>query len=317
MTLARPIFPPRSEPTDAPGDLPACQVPLIPDSCPGASQAVPVDSEPSTGLPTFASRAIGSALTRRSLMNSIVALPLVGTPVIANTVSFDVDAELIELAARIQRLHEAAIGACRRLGECEERFRAIKPEKPQALIWRFDWDLASWSSHDFVDAEGRRRVYVDFNDVDKLRGREFLEYSFLGSDEEWDRHNFQMMGCRVVPIKGYEHLFSSKPDERRQKRALQLIEALDDHRARYAAAEEQSGMRAAEAVLDEIYREQRVLCKRMLSLKPTSLNGVRALATALIYNCWSGEIEEYSNPSEEDMFLTAIVRSLAEPALVN
>jgi hypothetical protein len=56
-----------------------CPASLIPASRPGASQALASEGEPPATPPTCSSGA-GHSMTRRFLMNSIVALPLAGVP---------------------------------------------------------------------------------------------------------------------------------------------------------------------------------------------------------------------------------------------
>jgi hypothetical protein len=80
VTQSKPTFPEPASPDGAPGAVSACQAPVIPDSRPGASQALPNQIEPHVPNPTCSSGA-GAPMTRRFVMNSIVALPLIASPI--------------------------------------------------------------------------------------------------------------------------------------------------------------------------------------------------------------------------------------------
>jgi hypothetical protein len=71
----KPAFPEPASPASAPGASPACQAAVIPDSRPDASQALSNQIERRDPNPTCSSGAAAS-MTRRNLMNSIVALPI-------------------------------------------------------------------------------------------------------------------------------------------------------------------------------------------------------------------------------------------------
>ncbi|MCK1317154.1 hypothetical protein [Bradyrhizobium sp. 23] len=186
------------------------------------------------------------------------------------------DAELVALAERVKQLQSAAIDAMRPISEADDRFQDIKPEKPEVLRWRpVDADLVS------------RAVYSNYcseDSIDELRGRN-------------------------------THVFVENPDEGRQRRAAELIAALDDYRSRFDAAMEQSGLKAADAALQALYDEQSALCDRMLKLKPATLHGLQALATALVWGQWSGEIEEDPDSTQENRMITSIIRALSKESL--
>jgi len=65
--------------TGAAGAVLACQASVIPASRPGASQALASEGEPQTTPPTCSSGA-GHSMTRRTIKNSLVALPIAGVP---------------------------------------------------------------------------------------------------------------------------------------------------------------------------------------------------------------------------------------------
>jgi len=93
-----------------------------------------------------------------------------------------------------------------------------------------------------------------------------------------------------------------------------LIAALDKSQAASAGAEEQSALEAAEEALDRIQEEQNAVCERMLDIKPATLRGLQALATALVFGPWSGRIERLPSPTTEDRMIAAIVRALSDPS---
>jgi hypothetical protein len=87
MSPTKPTFPEPANPAGAPGASPACQAAVIPDSRPDASQALSNQIEPHVPNPTCSSGA-GGSMTRRNLMNSIVALPIAAAvPVAAPVMS--------------------------------------------------------------------------------------------------------------------------------------------------------------------------------------------------------------------------------------
>jgi hypothetical protein len=76
------------------------------------------------------------------------------------------------------------------------------------------------------------------------------------------------------------------------------------HLERLAGAEclrcldEGSGLEAAEAQCDSIVEKMKDIYDQMMELRPTSLEGIRAIAQSVVYYCWGGEIDEGEARSE-------------------
>jgi hypothetical protein len=104
----------QSHPMDAPPRAPSasslCPAPSIRDSRAGASQGLASESEPHATHPTCSSGA-GPSMTRRILMNSIVALPIAAAiPVVAPEMAVPAsgydDCRLLEMVDRIFKLRD-------------------------------------------------------------------------------------------------------------------------------------------------------------------------------------------------------------------
>jgi hypothetical protein len=219
----------------------------------------------------------------------------------------DSDAELVALADRLKHLHPKIVGAAGRLEEAGDRYEAIKPERSEALNWRP-------CDADFVGRYSNTASCTD-ESVDALRGRKFVVWEFTGTDKELDQLNPNWLGRSVIPVPGHEHLFVSQVDERRQARAAELIAALDEYRAQNEAAIRQSGSRSLEDALEVLHAERDEITDRMIELKPKTLGGVQALATAIVYAEWAGDIRNRPNQSLEDEMMNAILRALTEQSL--
>jgi hypothetical protein len=235
-------------------------------------------------------------------MNALVAIPLAAsTAVVAlpDSASPQNDTELVGLAAQIKDLHTKVRVAQEDLARCSEIFEEMEPELPQALLWQMD-DYVRRSAH--LSEDGR--PFINMNDVEKLRARtSFHQYHFTGTKEEWDRLGLSnWRDNRIMPVVGYDHLFLSFNDDRREKRAKAIIAAADEYEALWAEANEKSGYRAAEEKVERIYGEMDDAFDRMVSIKPTTLNGYRAMAIAIFHLCWNGGLENGTTNEERMIF---------------
>jgi hypothetical protein len=108
MTQARPMFPQRADATSAPGAVSACPAALILESRPSSSQALASEGEPHAAPQTYPSGA-GGSMTRRFLMNSIVALPIaaavpVASAALANSLpSQDDEIDYVAMSLRAEK----------------------------------------------------------------------------------------------------------------------------------------------------------------------------------------------------------------------
>jgi hypothetical protein len=244
--------------------------------------------------------------SRRAVLTAGLAMSVAAAaPACAAVTPIDPDAELVSLAGRLKRLHPAIVEASERLEEAGERYDAIKPEKSPTLTWRWAVDA------DLVE-KYQNSPYCTDESIDALRGKEFVVWEFTGTSEEFEQLDPMYLGKSVLPVPGHEHLFVSKPDERPQRRAAELIGALDEYRVANEAAIAKSGFtRAAEAV-ESLEDERDAIADRMLHLKPKTLRGLQALAAGLVYAEWSGDIGRRPVDSLEDEMIATIVRALVE-----
>jgi hypothetical protein len=238
-------------------------------------------------------------------MNALVAIPL-ATSVVAvaspNSRRAD-DHELIALADQIKELRSQIPAANAEHDRCYEIYKGLRPAKPQTLLWKAGDDVAG-----VEDGGGKR--WCDLGDIEKLRTKtSFAHWHFTGTEDEWQKLGLpNWRDNRIMPVVGYEHLFFSIGDEHREKRAKELVAALDEYNAGLADAELKSGFTAAIEALDELYERTEDVFERMLGLKPTALEGYRAMAFAIFNHCWSGIFEEGS--SQEERMIATMLSSL-------
>ncbi|NUU44542.1 hypothetical protein [Tardiphaga robiniae] len=236
-------------------------------------------------------------------MNQLVTLPLAATPVAVQLLPSPAraaegyEARLITLADELTRLR----GLCRQrsieLGKCDDAW--VRPERPRVLLKRYDdGDVGSYTRQ----ADGRWEEWCVEDDIDKLRGRtEFHQWNFIGTSEQWDEFGLSnWRSNRSLPAGAPADLFVSLGDEQRRKRADELIAALDTHREAHAKSRQESGYDAADRALRAVWDEEAAVFEEMMELKPTTLAGFRAVASAIINFCWLGEIED-GNTKEEQM----------------
>src|SRR5258705_3079494 len=118
MTLARPKFPLHAS---APGALSVCPASVIRDSGSNASQPHGAEGEPSSERANYSGRP-GASMTRRTIMNSLVALPIVAAlPVVApaftSPLASDMDAELVDAVRGLQATDDALKELCAKYGD--------------------------------------------------------------------------------------------------------------------------------------------------------------------------------------------------------
>jgi hypothetical protein len=246
-------------------------------------------------------------------MNALFALPITASVAVASPdSSFPTDdTELATLAAQIKKLREEIPGAAAEHDRCYEIYETLCPERSRTLLWRVGDDVG-YSSQKFVDGNGKTYLWCDFVGIEKLRTKtSFAEWYFTGSEDEWVKLGLpNWRDNRIMPVVGYQHLFASFGDERREKRAKELVAALDEYNAGCTNAELESGFKAAVATLDALYEQIDNLFERMLELKPTTLQGFRAMALGVFHRCWFDNVERGDSP--EELMLAAMVTGLMD-----
>lgn len=243
-------------------------------------------------------------------MNQLVTLPLAATPVAVQLLPSPAraaegdDARLITLAGELTRLRGLCRQRSKELGVCDDLY--VRPDKPAALLRRFpsDEDVR----HYFADGkDGQLAEWCNEDDIEALRGRtEFHHWHFMGTPEQWDEFGLSSWkNNQTLPPGAPPELFDSLGDEQRRKRADELIAALDSYREAHAKARRESGYDDADRAMRAVWDEEAAVFEEMMELKPTTLEGFRAVASAIVNYCWLGEIED-GNTKEEQMVGTML-----------
>jgi hypothetical protein len=220
-------------------------------------------------------------LARRSFLAGVAAmLPAAATASAATPAPANPDAELIALAAEIADLQIQMEAADAEYDRCDEIYRAKAPQRSRKLFWKFGDPVGYLREIHYED--GRTYLLCDLDEVERLRGRtSFPEWIFTGTPEEAKKLCIpNWRDNRSLPVVGYGHLFTSVHDERREKRAKELIAALDEYCAADEAAKIATGYLAATEACEAIYESMEKLRGRMLELAPTTLEGYQALESA-------------------------------------
>lgn len=246
--------------------------------------------------------------SRRAVLAAGLALSVAAAAVPRCSAATNPDAELDALADRLKRLHVEIVAAGKRLEEADFRHDSIKPERSEVLKWQ-------WKTDASLVEQYRNTPYCTDESVDALRGKEFVVWEYIGPDGGLEQLNPKYLGRSVLPVPGHEHLFVSQPDERPQRRAAELISALDEYRAANEVALEESGSTRACLALEALQDERDEITDRMLELKPKTLRGLQALAKGLVWGEWSGDIGNRPVESLEDELITTIIRALAEHSI--
>jgi hypothetical protein len=245
--------------------------------------------------------------SRRAIVAGLAAMIPAATASVAVSTPAHPDAELVALAEQIVNLRFQSEEADAEYARCYNK--EMRPKRPRALLWH-PTDPVRYQ----LEGRGNSKatVWCNLDDVEKLRGRtSFIEWVFNGTREQWESlglpiENWGDKGLK--PVVGYEHLFLSAADECRAKRARELLAALDEYNAAEEAADVASGVAAAEEVADAAYARIDELFERMLDLTPSTIEGYRAMASAVVNCCWSGEI--YERETSDQRMIAAMFSSL-------
>lgn len=202
------------------------------------------------------------------------------------------DAELIRLAAEIDRIG----GRRRTLHDAQNRaydeYKRIAPKIPAALRWRPSDPVTQSRCLFDIDDDGVRYGVCDFTAINSERNRTFKRYRFIGTDADCVAMGLPPGEPAPFPVVGLRHLWEAVPDARRNERMAELVEAMDRYSADDLAATAASGLDKIEAAIDAVLDEQGAVFAAMLTIEPQTLDGFRALARALVVSCLTGLIEE-------------------------
>lgn len=262
-------------------------------------------------MPQAIPESIRVATSRRQFLGASLAVAAVMAPSATKAIPpTDDDSELVALAERIKVLDAEYRTALDRSVECDAHYQAMKPEIPEALFARFgdELDTLTWKT---TEKDGRVREVYALGEIDsKLRGRtDFYRWGFNGTwDELAELGVTEWHDNRIRPVTSRDDLFFSVGHEQRAKRAAEIVTAFDGYRTGDEAALQKSGYETAEADVDRILNRMSDVVERMLEIKPKTLRGAKALAVAVLINCWSGKIVE--DQTEEGQLINHLIESL-------
>ncbi|MGY4170947.1 hypothetical protein [Bradyrhizobium sp. USDA 4529] len=80
-----------------------------------------------------------------------------------------------------------------------------------------------------------------------------------------------------------------------------------------AAADEESGLAEAQEAFDDAMDELRALYARMISMRPTTVEGMRAVAAAVFHFQWDGKVENIDDTIEGAALAVLVAGLLDKP----
>lgn len=103
---------------------------------------------------------------------------------------------------------------------------------------------------------------------------------------------------------------AKRPAESWIGRAFELISAWREWRAAAQEARDRSGGTAADHAVESIQDEMSEVYGRMLQLRPSTLEGYRALALAIVQGCWFGEVRRHEHDGTDDHGVAVLLSAL-------
>jgi hypothetical protein len=95
-----------------------------------------------------------------------------------------------------------------------------------------------------------------------------------------------------------------------RERGLELIAAWRSWRDATERARARSGYAAAYEAVEAIQATMNDVYRRMLQLRPTTLEGCRALAQAIVDHCWGGEVRRHERDGTDDHGIAVLMSAL-------
>lgn len=217
----------------------------------------------------------------------------------------EADSGIVDAVSKLHDLKAVYDEAQARWDEVYAQFSQRRPEKPEAMEWR-PCDSLNVSHY------GKKKSYYCPFDLNKKRGVQQLTWTYGGPEHcmpagSWDDENAR-------PKPEYVHLFTSRPDERRQKRLDEAVAALDIYTAEVDSIKAQIGFHDIEGRLNDIYFNQVVPLQELVIKTPArTLAGVRAKARMAVEWFFEETSEaEYDAMTDYDRLVSDIVNGLAE-----
>jgi hypothetical protein len=196
---------------------------------------------------------------RRTILAGLATMAA-GAAVPARAAMPSDDVELIALGRQISVHRVRERDAYAEVARCGEIFDQIKPEKPYVLLWR-RLDPA------FLPPNFQAPAVV------------------VGGAEHWwidERVALQDHKYGIIPLAA-----SAGDFERR----AEAVNAWHEWQHGLDKARQDSGLAVAEERANGVSAETSGVLERMLELKPMTLDGYRAIASAIVQNCGSDDIE--------------------------
>jgi hypothetical protein len=197
-------------------------------------------------------------------------------------------AELIALGHKVSELRALERNATEEIYPCGDAFDAIKPEKPRVPLWQPD---------DPIDLPP---AVADYSIGEHVAEPWWINMRHVLQEEATAlRPRLAPPGCDTPP--GY---FT----EAEMARRGEVLDAWRTWQRGLDQARQDSGLTDAEDKAAAISAEMGGVYRQMLKLEPQSLQGLHALALAILENCWSDEIP-YSGEGISDMDGIAVLIS--------
>jgi hypothetical protein len=208
------------------------------------------------------------------------------------------DAALIALVDRLQALN----AECDRLNDIEQaltvKLRERHPTRSAVLQWRTT-DPVTYESESFLG--NKNRLWCSRKDIEAKRHVPITSRQFIGTDADWEEH-FE------VPA-----MWAEAPDEAKQKRFTEIVVAHDAYCADIAWLRAELGLDEAKDRANAAFDRYAEVVDELLAAPATTLEGLRAKASAVFACCWSGDRSFFDNkdprPTAERL-MRSMVRDL-------
>jgi hypothetical protein len=225
-------------------------------------------------------KALNTTTNRRSFLAGLSLAAMMPASAIAAPAA--TDARLVEIARQIGVLRDRE---CLLSDECSRTYeiaKAAKPEKPRELLWRIG-DPVGPTNFDPIRIEGSSSSY------------------------RWaDPQQIRDLAKGPVTLPDF---LSKKAHQAAKLRVEQLIELQLKYDRAVDEAYDRSGYNEAEEQMNKAGADMIDLLNQMLEFQPSSMDGLSAMAQALIDTCWCGEISE-ENGSLADRAVAGILAGL-------
>lgn len=224
-----------------------------------------VESRQSSEQPTM-TNTIVTALgqsSRRSFVAGLAAMLPIATASAATAALPSADIEMVKLAAEIAVLREHEKIALAECTRCNKIFEQNLPEKSRGLLWRIHDPVKPWDYEPIVLANGSRYLWTNPHEIERM-----AERGAVGD-----------------------------------KRSAELVRLHNEWKAARKAGLDGSGYTAAEESLDQIVTQLAERFDKMLQLRPSTIEGYKALATGILFCCWAGKIDIGGSADSEGLAL--------------